>query len=57
MRVVDFNNDGVEEIFVICQNAGVFLLYTKGMFKRDWKLEEDCTEMGDNDWNTEDHLR
>ena len=47
VRVVDFNNDGVEEIFVICQNAGVFLLYTKGMFKRDWKLEEDCTEMGD----------
>ena len=30
VHVVDLNNDGDEEILVMCNNPGVFMLYTKG---------------------------
>jgi hypothetical protein len=46
VRVVDFDNDGNEEIFVTCVNAGIFLLYTNGSSKYDWSLSDECNEMG-----------
>lgn len=51
LRVVDFNNDGKEEILVGCINAGTFLLYTRGDSKYSWTLDNDCnngeTSLGD----------
>jgi hypothetical protein len=45
VKVVDFDNDGEEEIFVVCKNAGIFLFYTKGSSKSDWSLANGCNEM------------
>ena len=46
LRIVDFDNDGKEEIFVGCQNAGIFLLYTQGSSKTDWTLDKQCNDEG-----------
>lgn len=42
VQVVDLNNDGTEEILVSCSNPGTFLLYSQGISKRDWTLENGC---------------
>ncbi len=48
VRVVDFDNDGKEEIFVVCENPGTFLVYSRGLAMTDWTLEKSCHEsMGD----------
>ena len=46
VRVLDIDNDGNEEIFVLCHQAANFLVYTKGKTKRDWTLENKCNEKG-----------
>jgi hypothetical protein len=46
VQIVDFDNDGKEEILVSCQNAGVFFLYTKGPSKRSWTLQNGCNDKG-----------
>lgn len=46
IQIVDFDNDGKEEILVSCQNVGVFFLYTKGLSKRSWTLQNDCNGKG-----------
>lgn len=42
MRVIDFDNDGKEEIIVGCFEPGMFLLYSRGDDKDDWTLINDC---------------
>ena len=46
VHVVDLNNDGDEEILVMCNNPGIFMLYTKGNTKEDWTLDNGCNENG-----------
>ncbi len=46
VRLVDFDNDGKEEMLVICGNAGIFLLYTQGSSKGEWSLSNDCNTFG-----------
>jgi hypothetical protein len=41
-RLIDLNNDGIEEIFVMCRQAATFLVYTKGETKSDWTLDNGC---------------
>jgi len=45
VRVIDLDNDGTEEIFVICENAGTFLIYSKGLTKTSWTLDNGCNDM------------
>ncbi len=52
LRVTDLDNDGHDEIFVICENAGIFLIYTRAksgsvslspsQYKTSWTLENGC---------------
>ena len=52
LSVLDFDNDGNEEIFVACENAGTFLLYTRDesndnhdsnpAYKSSWTLNNGC---------------
>ena len=46
MQLIDLDNDGKEEILVLCQNVGVYLLYTKGLRKIDWTLNNGCNGKG-----------
>lgn len=46
VRVVDLNNDGDEEILVMCENPGTFLVYVRGDSHRDWVLDDDCNKKG-----------
>ena len=42
IELVDFDNDGKEEIFLSCSNVGLFLLYSQGTTKTDWTLQNGC---------------
>jgi hypothetical protein len=42
LQIIDMDNNGKEEILVLCQNVGVILLYTQGTSKTDWKLQNKC---------------
>jgi len=46
VRIIDLDNDGVEEILVMCKIQGTFLLYTRGLSKRDWVLDNSCNDYG-----------
>jgi len=46
VRVIDFDNDGKEEILVSCHNTGTFLLYSRGYAKTDWTLQNGCNHNG-----------
>ncbi len=46
VQLVDLDNDGKEEIFVSCENASVFLIYTKGATKTQWFLQNRCNGNG-----------
>lgn len=52
LSVVDFDNDGKEEIFITCENAGTFLLYTRDdslpfespSYRSSWSLSNGCND-------------
>jgi len=46
VRVVDLDNDGVEEILVMCQVHSTFLVYTRGASERHWVLDNGCNHYG-----------
>jgi len=46
VQIFDMDNDGKEELFVSCINAGLFLLYTRGLSKEDWTLQNGCNRKG-----------
>jgi len=46
LRVIDINNDGIEEIMIMCRNSARFLIYEKGNSKEDWNLAEGCNDNG-----------
>jgi len=46
VRVVDLDNDGTDEILVMCKNPGVFLLYTQGESATEWTLDNQCNSKG-----------
>eukprot|EP00559_Dactyliosolen_fragilissimus_P002086 CAMPEP_0184871804 /NCGR_PEP_ID=MMETSP0580-20130426/40926_1 /TAXON_ID=1118495 /ORGANISM="Dactyliosolen fragilissimus" /LENGTH=612 /DNA_ID=CAMNT_0027374515 /DNA_START=44 /DNA_END=1879 /DNA_ORIENTATION=- len=47
IRLIDFNNDGKQELFVTCERNGVYLLYSQGKSKKDFKINNnDCNEHG-----------
>lgn len=43
---VDIDNDGREELLVSCSNPGVYILYTRGVRKNDWTLDNGCNGKG-----------
>jgi len=46
VHIVDLDNDGVEEILVMCKTRGTFLVYRKGTLKRNWILDNNCNTYG-----------
>jgi hypothetical protein len=46
VRVVDLDNDGVEEILVMCRYAPTYLLYSMGKNHRSWTLDNGCNTNG-----------
>ena len=48
IRVVDFDNSGVEHIMVMCKNPGTFLLYSLKYpwNKKSWTLDNSCNRHG-----------
>ena len=42
VQIVDFDNDGKEELLISCLNVGTYLLYSRGVDKKDWKLQNGC---------------
>jgi len=46
VRIVDLDNDGVEEIVVMCQAHSTFLVYTRGSSERHWVLDNGCNDYG-----------
>lgn len=46
VRIVDLNNDGVEEIIVMCKVVSTILVYTRGESKSDWVLDNGCNDYG-----------
>ena len=42
VRVVDLDNDGIEEILVMCRITSTFLVYTRGKNHRQWTLNNGC---------------
>lgn len=47
VRVVDLDNDGHEELLVMCKDPATFLLYTQGKKgKSDWTLNNQCNFKG-----------
>ena len=46
IRVLDIDNDGVEEILIMCRQAANFILYIKNEIKGEWVIEPDCNGLG-----------
>ena len=46
LRLIDLDNDGTEEILILCRQAANFLVYTKGQTKNDWTLDNGCNSKG-----------
>ncbi len=42
LQLVDIDNDGKEELLVKCTNVGVYLLYSRGLSKLSWTLNNGC---------------
>jgi len=42
VRVLDLDNDGIEEILVLCSYAGGVLLYSRGPSYNNWTLNNGC---------------
>ena len=42
VRVIDLDNDGKEEILVMCGSPGTFLVYARGNTKNDCTLQNGC---------------
>jgi len=42
VRVLDLDNDGKEEILVLCRYAGGVLLYSRGPSHKNWTLNNGC---------------
>jgi len=42
LQLVDLDNDGKEEILVMCRHKGQYLVYSHGIEKDDWTLNNDC---------------
>lgn len=46
LHVVDLDNDGNEEILIMCREPANFLVYSKGFNETDWTLENGCNAKG-----------
>lgn len=46
VRIVDLDNKGEVNIFVMCQNPGAYVVLDKGQTKKDWKVRDDCNGNG-----------
>ena len=42
IHLVDMDNNGREEILVSCKNVAVYLVYSRGLNKIDWTLDNGC---------------
>jgi len=45
VRLIDFDNDGTEEILVMCKQQATFLLYTQVGNGREWTLDNGCNSL------------